>query len=484
MNNRGMHEPTANVPLMRTGTKTYVDREWSRWHIPAMVLVAFALRLAIVFWLQTYKLQTYNELIVDFLNQKLAPPHFHFSFGYETGAIAGSIASGNGFSSPFEGSTGPTAWIGPIYPYMCAAVFKVFGLYTELSAAVMLSINCVLAALTCPFIVRIGRKIFDPATGLAAGWVWAAGVFFARWPTTWVWDLSLTALLLAIAIDCTLSLPENGSYVSWGKFGILWGLIALTNPSLLTVLGVSGLYLAYNCRRDRAEFVRRAAVSALLCCVVIAPWLVRNRLVFNRWVFLRSNAGFEFSLGNYAGSNGLGWFGLHPSQNKREFLKYQQMGELEYVASKQHQALSWVKNNPVDFVKLSGKRVYDFWAGTQLDYIAPTFEVWRKWMFWPLSLLTALGLWLAIREHRPGGLFLGILILLFPFAYYITFAQPRYRHYVEPLMLLPAMYFLLWPARAWVVSTVQGPNSKMSVPLQTTFGTTDERNTGEADPMF
>lgn len=408
-----------------------------------MILAAMAVRLLILFFLETY-----NESLAAFPDLKFAPHHEHFSFGYETGAIAGSIASGHGFSSPFEGSTGATAWIGPIYPYLTAGVFKLFGLYSKNSAIVLLCINSLFGALTCPFIVRIGDKTFGRRTGLAAGWVWAAGIFFTRWATTWVWDMSLTALLLTMAVDCALSLTADGTYESWCKFGLVWGALALSNPAALTVLGVSGLWLLRKFLLQGRSFMRRAAVCALLFIVVISPWATRNRIVFGKWIFLRSNAGFEFSLGNYANSLGLGWFGLHPTQNAREFRKYQEMGEIAYVAAKEHEALSWVKKHPKDFLKLTGKRAFDFWCGTQLDYVQPNIEPWRKWMFWPVSLIAGLGLWLAVREHQPCSVFLTLLILLFPLAYYLTFAQPRYRHYIEPILLLPAMYFLLWPARA------------------------------------
>jgi hypothetical protein len=61
-----------------------------------------------------------------------------FGFGWETGRIARSIASGQGFSSPFASGTGPTAWLAPIYPYLLAGVFKVFGVYTNASAVAIL----------------------------------------------------------------------------------------------------------------------------------------------------------------------------------------------------------------------------------------------------------------------------------------------------------------------------------------------------------
>ncbi len=91
-----------------------------------------------------------------------APPHFHFGFGMvrfaETGAIARSIAEGHGFSSPFGGLTGPTAWIAPVYPYMLALLFKIFGVFTSTSAIAILTLNSFFSALTCIPIYLIAER--------------------------------------------------------------------------------------------------------------------------------------------------------------------------------------------------------------------------------------------------------------------------------------------------------------------------------------
>ena len=77
------------------------------------------------------------------------------------GRVARSIAQGQGFSSPYEGNTGPTAWEPPLYPYLMAGVFKLFGIYTHASAWVLLSINSLLAtAGTCIPIYRIAQRTF------------------------------------------------------------------------------------------------------------------------------------------------------------------------------------------------------------------------------------------------------------------------------------------------------------------------------------
>src|SRR5215471_10982143 len=98
-----------------------------------MFLVALALRLALIVVGHTYKFKAYDN---------------DFSFGWEMGRIGRAIASGRGFSDPFDGHTGPTAWEPPLYPYVIAGIFKLFGTYSNLSAIVLLLINSIFSALT------------------------------------------------------------------------------------------------------------------------------------------------------------------------------------------------------------------------------------------------------------------------------------------------------------------------------------------------
>ena len=74
---------------------------------------------------------TIRLIVMAFMyKQHLDPWHDHFHFGFEAGRIARSIAQGEGFSSPLYEKTGPTAWLTPVYPYILAGFFKVFGIYT------------------------------------------------------------------------------------------------------------------------------------------------------------------------------------------------------------------------------------------------------------------------------------------------------------------------------------------------------------------
>src|SRR5579883_3310726 len=176
-----------------------------------MVLVAFLLRIALILSFRTYDFSAVDSIVFQADRTPEVLHHFPFAFGYETGAVAYSLATGHGFSSPFAGSTGPTAWLAPLYPAMCALVFKVFGCFTLLSAFVILSINSFFSALTCVPIVRIGELTVGKKVGLWSGWIWAAGVFFMQWPTTWIWEVGLSALLLSMIFLWSLRLTKDGS---------------------------------------------------------------------------------------------------------------------------------------------------------------------------------------------------------------------------------------------------------------------------------
>jgi ABC-type proline/glycine betaine transport system permease subunit len=52
------------------------------------------------------------------------------------------------------------------------------------------------------------------------------------------------------------------------------------------------------------------------------------------------------------------------------------------------------------------------------------------------------GLFLAFRNRHPAVALFAILLLVFPVIYYVTHPTPRYRHPIEPAMVVLAAYAL------------------------------------------
>ena len=391
-----------------------------------MVLIALVLRLGYIGIAHTYKFKTLDD---------------NFSFGFEMGRIARSLALGQGFSSPFNGNTGPTAWEPPLYPLLVGGVFKVFGIYTQAAALVLLSLNSIFSAVTCIPIFLIARRCFGERVAVWSSWAWALLPQVIFWSTRYVWETSLAALLLAVIFWLALVLEEKDSLRPWIGFGLLWASAALTNTTSLSFLPASGLWAWYR----RTKLGKRSLTGVLLASLVfagcLAPWIIRNYRVFGRFVFIRSNFGAELRLGNGPEANGMWMDYLHATKNAQQMQSYRQMGEMAYVAERNRQAIAFIREDYARFTSLCLKRFVYFWAGVPRPGNS-AFTPFANSFYLASSVLAVWGLTRALRKHRPGAWLFFWLMLTYPLVYYAVFVLPRYRHPIEPELLILMVYII------------------------------------------
>jgi hypothetical protein len=145
-------------------------------------------------------------------------------------------------------------------------------------------------------------------------------------------------------------------------------------------------------------------------------------------------------LGNYHSSIGRGWGGTHPSGNLKELNKYLRMGEVAYIRSRKETAIQYVRAFPREFWALTARRVLYFWDGSGMNYFTAIPWYWVPSSFLALSVLLLPALLVARRKCLYGWpMFFGVL-MMYPLPYYFTFSQVRYRHVLEPVMLLLICY--------------------------------------------
>jgi len=312
------------------------------------------------------------------------------------------------------------------------------------AAVVLLFLQCLMAGATGIAIYALGVRTVGARVGFWAAWIWAVSPIFFRWPVSWIWDFTATALLVCVVLIATIDAAEKGTLRVWLRMAAIWALIALTNPAPLSVMPFAFLYVAYENHKAGARWMRSLAFSSVLFVALVSPWLIRNEVVFGRPVFFRSNYWFEFYLGNYHASNGVGFSGKHPNNNPKAFQQYAQLGELQFVEQHKQEAWAFVRKYPREFLDLTAKRTLWFWDGTPLLY--QTREWWKPWEFWPLSVAGWIGL-LFVLTRRPRGwqLFLAFL-LIYPIPYYLAYPNAKYRHAIEPELLLLGVYLVavLW----------------------------------------
>jgi 4-amino-4-deoxy-L-arabinose transferase-like glycosyltransferase len=401
-----------------------------------IVVMAFLARMAFVYYFFAASRQTVRE---------------NLPFGYEAGGIAAAIAQGRGFSSPLRlVQTGPTVWFTPIYPYLLAGIFKLFGVYSYTSSLVIRGLDNAFSAFTTWPLYAMAARAFGKRVGTAAAWIWVVFPMSLFFSTVWVWDTALSALMLALLVAATIELRGSERLGSWVGYGALWAVGAMVNPGVVSILPPLALWALWPLRRRFAIAGKLVLASSLIFAAGITPWTIRNYGVFHKFIPFRSNFGLELWLGNNPAVPDAWSPWLHPDDDPAEAAKYSRMTEIPYMQEKQQEALRFIRTHPMDTLNFTMHRFANNWLGLDQSpaeiwnhvSVQVKFVVIGNCLFPLLALMGAL---FAYREHNETALPLALVMLFFPLVFYVTHASTRYRHPMDSIMLIFAVYGLAYP---------------------------------------
>jgi hypothetical protein len=356
-----------------------------------------------------------------------------FTRGIELGTLAQSLLTGQGLSSPFGGSTGPTALLAPGYPAIIACIFRLFGSFTFAAAIAVMALQLLFNVLTVWMIMHVGQRCFGSHAANLAGAFWALSLPLLWMPTIF-WETSVSTLLLVSAIAWALRYERRPSFLLWALIGAYCGLALLVNPALLLPL-VS--ILGWAAWQTRKTFRYSPFLCLLILLAVYAPWPMRNARILHSFIPTRSTVGFELWVGNRIGANGFLDESQFPLFNQHEFNGYVAKGEVAYMRDKSMLAKEYIRNHPLEFLRLTAVRFVRFWAGTGSKDGSAAFAIHAVLT----TSLGLIGLWGLAMERRFKLAVLFLLpMTLFPLPYYITHAEFRYRLVIDPLLVILAGY--------------------------------------------
>jgi hypothetical protein len=389
-----------------------------------IVFIAAGVRLAYA-WEQQHKVP--REALVAHFQQ-------------ETGNIARSVAMGKGFSSPLGRETGPTAMLPPVYPLLIAGIFRIFGIDTVPAFFAAVCLNIAFSAGACLPIFYSGKRIAGLGAASAAAWMWALLPNAVVFPFEWIWDTSLSALLAAGLLWATLAVAESPRLRHWCAYGVMWGVALLTEPSLGAVLPFLLGWAAYRVRGRgfaRLQAPALAAACAILCCV---PWTARNYAVFHRLIPLRSNLGLELYVQNNEN------YGDHPPvwpysiTREREIYRFFRVGESVFMQEEMRKAVQFISSHPRTEVRLSWDRLVAFWMGTSRpirDFVdADLFLKVVAVCSFLLVAGTVAGIAVLFATRNDFAFPVTSFPLFYPLVFYLTHSSLRYRHALDPILVL------------------------------------------------
>jgi 4-amino-4-deoxy-L-arabinose transferase-like glycosyltransferase len=206
--------------------------------------------------------------------------------------IGANLRAGNGFArgpDPITTATRP-----PMYPVFLAGVHWLTGG----RQGIALASQAVLDAVTCVGIYLLGNVI----TGSVAA-AYVAGLFWALYlpeisEITRFWSEPLCALFVTYAALIYVLARQHGNVWLAGLAGVVFGGAALTRSAfLLLPLWFAALFLL----RRGEGLARRALFAGVLLLGLIlsmAPWVIRNAMIFRAFIPTYSETGLSLYVGN------------------------------------------------------------------------------------------------------------------------------------------------------------------------------------------
>jgi len=158
---------------------------------------------------------------------------------------------------------------------------------------------------------------------------------------------------------CALRLLNRPDWRVSVLCGGLLGILALTGNAALSLCGAVAIAFLLG-GRSLLRTTAYAGLIFLAVSVIVAPWLVRNFRVFGSPV-LNTNGGFNLYLGNNPAATG--WFiSINDTPRGPTWTPMRKANEYKASEVLKHEAIDWIKTNPVAFLKLAMKKAFFFWA--------------------------------------------------------------------------------------------------------------------------
>lgn len=381
-------------------------------------------------------------------------PFFNFPIidAQTNDSLAQNIAQGRWLENkPF--------WQAPLYPYFLGLIYSVFGRDLFLVRIIQI----LLGSVNCLLLHHITRTVFNARIALVSFLVaafYAPFIFF---------DAELLNPVLVIffnllVVSILLSFHRGPRVVRLFWAGLILGLSSVTHGLAVTFLPLALLWIIILIRRSRlpAPNTLRSCLSLLAgFLLVISVTTVRNLVVGKDLVFVSSNAGINFFIGNNPDYDrttsirpGVEWEELiqrpiqegfeKPSERSRYFWK---------------QAFSYMAGQPFSYFKLLAKKLYLTLDGYEIKRNQDLYAfrglslplkllLWKWLIYFPFGLslpLSIVGIVVFFRERRSSGAkdLRPILILYFLLSQAVAllffFISARYRLPLVPFLIILAV---------------------------------------------
>lgn len=192
----------------------------------------------------------------------------------------------------------PDATIPPLYSYLLAAVYGLFGRgFIQIAL-----LHILLDVISILLLYDIGRRLFPYGDWVGAG----AGLFFACYPylvfqnltviDTPLWIMLLHALIWSFVVLRQRELLDRNTVLLAVGGGAVLGLATLVRPITPPLALLAALWFLF--RLDFWQSVLRLLPVALVSAVFVSGWTIRNTVALDAFVPMTTTSGANLWQGN------------------------------------------------------------------------------------------------------------------------------------------------------------------------------------------
>jgi 4-amino-4-deoxy-L-arabinose transferase-like glycosyltransferase len=370
----------------------------------------------------------------------------------------------------------------PLYPYFIGVVSSVFGGLTAVKV-----VQAAASVLVVPALGRLGRRLFGPAAGLLAA-LFAAVYPELVWFSVHFWVEALFVVILWWAFERLFAADESQAVRPAAAAGLVFGLSILARETALYFLPVAAVWLGWR----RPNGLGRALALLLAAFAVVAPWTLRNHLVYGAFVPVSTAGALNLWQGNTHLSRQVVYEEYWAVRGRIEKYRFARAKGLEAIRDRQPLwLLEKLRDEMPMFWEADSQPLVHIRRGAYGDVAAAAALAAAAVVLLPyLALLAAFALALLVVPMTRGTALLLGFLAYYNLIHVATHGYARYRLPVLPvLFLVAAGGWALWRERTAdppsprrrVLASIVGLSLALSL-LPSLRLLADHRATGHPDP--
>lgn len=347
-----------------------------------------------------------------------------------------SIAEGKGYA---DKNGTPHSHYPVFYPVFLSMVYKFFGhSYTAVKI-----IQSIIGAFTCVLIYLIGKRIWDAATGIAAGLISVIYPPFIKSAGLLLTELVFT-FLLCLIVFYLLKIHDDMRLRNYIILGILLGITVLTK-SITLFLPLFAIPVLFYSRESRfAVILKKCMAVFLFFSLTMAPWVIRNYNVYKAFIPTSANTGLNL-YSSYCPKDGI--FGRIASADDPVVVEANKIPSMilrnRFFTEK---TVNFIINNPRKVLALEIEKILYLWAPFDWEIVGGR---WFNFIYAIMLPFFTLGIFLALKDFRKNYIIL-LPIIYFQIMTLLFYGSPRFRLPIEPFLFILAISGVL-ECRRWIL---------------------------------